>query len=243
MNIRKQGLTTPVSSVSRKKTGRMTVSSRVILAILSAGMLLAFVFPLWNIWLDAPQYPEGLKLNIWLTKITGALPIINELNHYIGMQKIVPESIPELRYMPYIIGALIAFGAVAAITGKKAVLYAFAVTIVVVGVIGTVDFYMWEYDYGHNLDPRAAINIPGMSYQPPVIGSKQLLNFVATSWPSIGGITVIAAALGSIILSIYEWRRKHLKIDAQKRGTAKDAIHHALRHNGQYKTPAARLSA
>ena len=42
-----------------------------------------------------------------------------------------------------------------------------------------VDFYLWEYEYGHNLDPTAPIQVPGMSYQPPLIGYKMLLNFGA----------------------------------------------------------------
>jgi hypothetical protein len=33
-----------------------------------------------------------------------------DLNHYIGMKPIVPESIPELRWMPWILGGLMAGG-------------------------------------------------------------------------------------------------------------------------------------
>jgi len=60
------------------------------------------------------------------------------------------------------------------------------VLLVAAGTVGMVDFYQWEFDYGHNLDPHAIIKIDGMSYQPPLIGSKQLLNFLAHSYPAIG---------------------------------------------------------
>ena len=65
------------------------------------------------------------------------------------------------------------------------------------GRVGLVDFWRWEYDYGHNLDfEHAIIKIPGMNYQPPLIGSKQLLNFTAVSWPDVGGwLAFIAFAL------------------------------------------------
>jgi hypothetical protein len=65
-----------------------------------------------------------------------------------------------------------------------------------------VDFWRWEYDYGHNLDfEHAIIKVPGMTYQPPLIGSKQLLNFTASSWPSLGGIAVgMAFLLGAVAL-------------------------------------------
>ncbi len=55
------------------------------------------------------------------------------------------------------------------------------------GIIAMADFWKWEYNYGHNLNPDAAIIVPGMSYQPPLIGFKQLLNFGAYSIPDIGG--------------------------------------------------------
>jgi copper chaperone NosL len=58
-----------------------------------------------------------------------------------------------------------------------------------------VDFYRWNYNYGHNLDPNAAIQVPGMAYQPPLIGFKQLLNFGAYSIPDLGGWLLIAAGL------------------------------------------------
>jgi copper chaperone NosL len=67
-----------------------------------------------------------------------------------------------------------------------------------------VDFYLWGYDYGHNLDPTAAIVVPGMSYQPPLIGTKQLLNFTAFSGPDIGGWIFLVSALLAIGTLIYE---------------------------------------
>ena len=130
---------------------------------------------------------------IWADQITGEHPqdlhSLNGLNHYIGMKAIVPESIPELRFMPAILAALAVLGlrgrgarsapAAPAWTGLFAVVGALA---------GLADFWRWGYDYGHDLDPTAAIKVPGMSYQPPLLGTKQLLNFQATSWPAPGRV-------------------------------------------------------
>ena len=74
-------------------------------------------------------------------------------------------------------------------------------------VAGLGDFWKWGYEYGHQLDPHAAIKVPGMSYQPPLIGSKQLLNFHATSWPDIGGWIAIAALACVLAVAVLEWRR------------------------------------
>ncbi|MCS7284862.1 MAG: hypothetical protein NZ527_04005, partial [Hydrogenobacter thermophilus] len=68
-------------------------------------------------------------------------------------------------------------------------------TFIALAIIGLADFYKWEYDYGHNLDPSAPIKIPGLAYQPPLIGTKQLLNMTASSFPDIGGYIAIASLL------------------------------------------------
>jgi len=66
-------------------------------------------------------------------------------------------------------------------------------------LFGETELY-WSYDYGHDLDPNAAIKIPGMTYQPPLIGSKQLLNIKATSLPDIGFyISVVSIVLAGYV--------------------------------------------
>jgi len=194
----------------------MTRSTRLLLAAASLGLALVYVLPLWHIGLKAPQYPEGLGLYIAVNRIIGEKPqdlgSINNLNHYIGMKVITPEDIPELRYMPWLVAGLIAAGLAAAASGKRALLYAWVGLFAMGAVAGLVDFYLWGYDYGHNLAPDAIIKIPGMSYQPPLIGSKQLLNFYATSWPAAGGWVLILALLAGVGLSLREWRRSRVPV-------------------------------
>lgn len=149
-----------------------------------------FLFPIWSISLEAPQYPGGITMYIWINKISGDTPHtlqnVNILNHYVGMKSIEPDSIPELKIFPYIIIFMALFGVIAAISRKKKLVMTWMITLIIIGIAGMVDFYMWEYDYGHNLDPTAPIKVPGQAYQPPLIGSKWLLNFKATSLPHIG---------------------------------------------------------
>jgi copper chaperone NosL len=101
----------------------------------------------------------------------------------------VPESIPELRFMPWLIVALAGGLLAIAWRGGRRQLLVWLAVMMAAGALGLWDFWRWEYDYGHNLDlENAVIVVPGMSYQPPLIGSKQLLNFVATAWPGTGAI-------------------------------------------------------
>ena len=80
---------------------------------------------------------------------------------------------------------------------------------------------IWSSSYGGflemgvrlwpNLSPDAAIIVPGMSYQPPLIGFKQLLNFGAYSIPDVGGWIFIAAGLAllsCVVLTSLKTKKK-----------------------------------
>ena len=137
------------------------------------------------------------------------LQSINSLNHYIGMRPIEAQRIPELRYMPWIVAGLIVTGVLVAIVGRRRLLVAWVASFAALGLAGLYDFWRWGYDYGHNLDvENAIIAVPGMTYQPPVIGTKQLLNFTATSWPHVGGVLAgVAFALACAALVVAYRRR------------------------------------
>jgi copper chaperone NosL len=185
--------------------------SRIAIAVSALLMVSAYFVPLWRILMWAPQYPEGLGMHIWINNITGDVKIISALNHYIGMRHIEVSMFPEFKYMIYIVGFIIAFGLLTSLINRRYMLYIYTALILVSAVAALVDFYLWGYDYGHNLDPRAAIVVPGMAYQPPLIGTKQLLNFTAFSGPDIGGWVFMAAgilAVGALVFELYNKRKK-----------------------------------
>lgn len=174
--------------------------------------LLLFVFPLWKITLEAPQYPTPLGMYIHINDFSDANPHdiknINLMNHYVGM-KYIPEAIPEFKIFPIgiisttIIGLLIAFKA-----NYRWYFYWF-VLMVLLSAAGLYDFYLWEHDYGHDLDPKAIMKFTNpdgslMGFQPPLFGSKDILNFRAHSYPQLGafslalgmGLSFVAYLLG-----------------------------------------------
>src|SRR6185295_5394125 len=122
---------------------KMSKVSRVIVAIGSLLLIILFFVPAWSIYLIAPQYPEGLSMQIWLYKITGQVDIINGLNHYIGMKHIEVEMFPEFGFLVYILGFFILFGLVIAITGRRKLLFIYLVVSLIGGVVALVDFYKW----------------------------------------------------------------------------------------------------
>ena len=89
---------------SFSNSNKMKSRSRILILLSAVILAVVYFFPLWWISLEAPQYPDGIKMYIWVNKITGqdenTIQNINILNHYIGMKYIEPDSIPELKYFP-----------------------------------------------------------------------------------------------------------------------------------------------
>jgi len=191
----------------------MKKAPNLLMLAASLLLLLLFAVPLWRITLEAPQYPEGISMYIWINKITGdseyTLQNINILNHYIGMKYIEPDSIPELKYFQYVVVFMVVFGLLSAFSTSKYLKLSWVVLLLVLSGLGVYDFYLWEYDYGHNLSPTAPIKVPGMVYQPPLFGTKMLLNFNAASYPHWGGMALMAAIVAGFIVCWREWSTKN----------------------------------
>lgn len=169
-------------------------------------ILLLFVLPLWNITLEAPQYPEAIGMDIWINKITDHNPNdiknINLMNHYVGM-KDIPTDMAEFDIFPPVIISMAVLGLVFGLVGNKKLYATWFIIMSLLGTAGMYDFYLWEYDYGHNLKENAAIKfmdekgVP-MAYQPPLFGSKKILNFNAISLPMSGAY----ALFGGMFISL-----------------------------------------
>lgn len=168
-------------------------------------VLLMLKFPIWNIYLTAPQYPEGLEMKIWHDTLTGDVHIISALNHYIGMRAISVEMFPEFNYLGTVIIGVAGICFILGLIGRWWSALAYYLVLAIADSLALYDFWRWGYDYGHNLNPDAPIVIPGMAYQPPVIGYKKLLNFEAWSLPDTGGWILMGLTTASLIIVIWEW--------------------------------------
>ncbi len=186
----------------------LSLTNRILLLIAVLTLIPSYFTPLWQISLWAPQYPEGLNMKIWIDHLSGNVDQINGVNHYIGMKHIGVEMFPEFTYLTYVMGAMIGLGFLFFFLGKRWSLYSFLGLLILFGIAILVDMYRWGYEYGHELDPKAAIKVEGMSYQPPLIGYKQLLNFLAYSGPDTGSWILMGGA-GLLMLAVFlDWKGK-----------------------------------
>jgi copper chaperone NosL len=181
--------------------------SRILMTVGSLLLLGLFVFPLWNITLEAPQYPIPLGMDIHINKFVDThefdIKNINLMNHYVGMQYI-PETIPEFKIFPWVIAIMVALGVVIGLKGNYKLFLVWFILMSILGVAGMYDFYLWEYDYGHNLNPKAIMNFKNpdgsvMGFQPPLFGTKYILNFTAHSYPRTGAYFLFIGMLMTFV--------------------------------------------
>lgn len=177
-----------------------------------------FLFPLWNIRLEAPQYPIPLGMDIYINDFADEHPHdiqnINLMNHYVGM-KYIPETIPEFKIFPTVIIVMFVLGLLIGIKGNYKWFMAWFIVMIALAAAGIYDFYLWESDYGHDLDPKAIMKFTNpdgsiMGFQPPLFGSKDILNFRAHSYPQLGAYFLalgIAASFVAYILGRREQKK------------------------------------
>jgi len=186
---------------------KLSLAAKISIFVVIGCIATLWFLPMWRIDLVAPQYPEGLYMNIWIDHLTGDVEIINGLNHYIGMATIHEEDFKEFVYLPIALMSFCAIGLVVLFVNRKSLYYVWTAIFVLLAGVSLYDFWRWEYDYGHNLDPNAPIKVPGMAYQPPLIGYKKMLNFEALSQPDVGGWFFAIAGVVLVGVCFYEWKR------------------------------------
>ena len=141
---------------------------------------------------------------------------INIMNHYVGMKE-VPETIPEMTIFPIVVITMVVLGVLIGWKANYKWFLGWFILMSLLGVAGMYDFYLWEYDYGHSLDPKAIIKFENpdgtpMSYQPPLIGTKDILNFTAHSYPRIAAYLMFLGM--AMTLAAFFIGRKESKEDA-----------------------------
>ena len=168
--------------------------SNYIMIIAALLPMTLFVFPLWKITLEAPQYPTPLGMYIHINDFADVNPHdiknINIMNHYVGM-KYIPDAIPEFKIFPIGIMLTSALGLLIGFKGNYKWFLGWFILMLLLSGAGMYDFYLWEHDYGQNLDPKAIMKFTNpdgtvMGFQPPMFGSKDILNFRAHSYPRLG---------------------------------------------------------
>ena len=182
--------------------------------LIAAGFFVAAaLLPLWEMTLLAPQYPAGLKITAYGTRMMGDLSEVNSLNHYIGAMVIRPDSISELVLFPYALGAIIGallFASVVRCPPALRFLLFLGVWAFPFGLL--VDLQWWLYQFGHELEPDAPMRaLVPEGFTPWVLGHTHIINFDTETgvqvgfWMMVGG-AVVPGAPWAVRWLLASWR-------------------------------------
>jgi hypothetical protein len=183
---------------------------RLLLAAAVLLLLPTYLLPLWKMTMFAPQYPNGLRLDIHSYKLEGGnggqdIKEINLLNHYIGMKDLTTEDFTEFKWMPFVIGMLGLLFLRTLAHGVTRDLLDVAMLYVYFGLFSIWSFGYKLWSYGHNLAPTAAVKVP--PFMPPMFGHRKLANFEVYSYPAAGSYILAAVAVLLVASLVLAWRQ------------------------------------
>ena len=184
--------------------------ARLVLVVLIAPLLLSFLFPLWRISMEAPQYPDGLRMDIYSHALVGGndghdVQEINTLNHYIGMHTITRDELRDLDWLPFGIVAMALLALRAALLGNVRTIIDLSMIAAYISSVAFGRFVYMLWEFGYHLDPKAPVHV--QPFMPAVVGSKKIANFTTHSMPQLGSLLLGAFTLGVWGVTLwYLWR-------------------------------------
>ena len=183
--------------------------ARLLLIALVVPLLLSFAFPLWRISMKAPQYPDGLSMDIYSYQLVGGndghdVQEINTLNHYIGMHTVTREELRDLDWMPFGIVAMALLAMRAALLGNVRAMIDLSMIAAYISLVAFGRFVWMLWEFGHHLDPKAPVKVA--PFMPVVFGSKQIANFMTHSMPQLGSVFLLLFTGGIWCITLwYLW--------------------------------------
>ena len=185
------------------------VGPRALLVVAAGLIVLAYFLPLWNLTMFAPQYPHGLRLDIYSYTMIGGnggqdVREINLLNHYIGMRDLAVEDFTEFKWMPFVLGGLALLYLRAVVLGTVKELVDSTVVFFYFGAFSLWSFAYKLFRYGHDLSPTAAVKVT--PFMPPLFGFQQIANFEVYSYPKAGTYVLLAVVVLLVGALALAWR-------------------------------------
>jgi len=189
----------------RKRLRKQYPVPTILLLTSALCLLVSIFFPYWIMELDAPQYPQGLKVEVFVNKIIGDVGELDLLNHYIGMRSLNEGAAIERNLSVFAIIALcLSIATAVFVHNKWAGLLAFPVLLY--PFIFLFDLFLWLRFFGQNLDSSAPLSSTIDPFTPPLIGSKAVANFIVHTSVSIG-FYIACIAVVFVVLGLFFHRK------------------------------------
>ena len=182
-----------------------------ILFIVAAIVLVVSIFmPVWSLRLEAPQYPDGLIVEVYVNHMEGDVREIDGLNHYIGMRPLGEAaqlektlSIAAIAVVSTLLmAAIFIHNRWAGLLSLPAILYP--------GIF-MLDLFLWLRHFGLNLDPTAALSSSVDPFVPPLIGTRKIANFVTHGSVDTGFYLAVTCAV-LVLVALVLHRRVYSRL-------------------------------
>ncbi|NOZ28163.1 MAG: cytochrome C [Chloroflexi bacterium] len=179
----------------------------VFLGLAAFCLLVSIFVPYWRLKLLAPQYPDGLEVQVYVNRMTGDVKEIDGLNHYIGMRPL-EEAAQLERSLSIFAIAVISLLVIAAIYVHNQWAALLSLPALLFPAIFLGDLYFWLRHFGQNLDPSAPLSNAIEPFVPPVLGEGKIGQFQTIA--SVDrGFYLAALASFLILLGLYFHRRAY----------------------------------
>jgi len=190
------------------------------LLMLAALLLMTSIFlPYWSMTMFAPQYPKGLRVDVYVNQLEGDVREIDALNHYLGMPPLdeggqLERSVSVLALVTLgllLIGGVFVHNQWAGVLALPALLYP---------VIFLADLWYILYTYGHSIDPQSALGGAIDPFTPPLFGEGNIGQFLTVARPELG-LWLAFLAVVVVVIGLWFHRAAYKPIvDARRRRAA-----------------------
>ncbi|OYR45208.1 hypothetical protein [Halorubrum sp. Eb13] len=183
---------------------RLTELRRALPLTAAVLFVAALAVPVWEIAFEAPQYPDGLLVELYAyPRLGGDFAEVQALNHYVGFYypdpvfvdpnyAVHPDAIaaPEWILGPVLFLAVAAAGVFVAVAPTERKLrygllgQLVGATVAFVGTFAIVQYRL--YQAGHALGEDAPV-VGVAEFTPPLLGGYEIANISGVAWFGHGG--------------------------------------------------------
>jgi len=148
-------------------------------------LVISIFLPYWSMTMFAPQYPRGLKVDVYVNQLTGDVREIDSLNHYLGMPPLDEGGQLERSVSAVAITALgLLLLAGVFVHNKWAAILALPALLFPLIFLADLAFIL--YQYGHSIDPQSPLGGAIDPFMPPLFGEGLIGQFRTVASAEMG---------------------------------------------------------
>jgi copper chaperone NosL len=199
------------------------------LLMLGALLLIISIFlPYWSMTMQAPQYPRGLRVEVFVNRLEGDMREIDSLNHYLGMPSLDEGGQLERTLSIYAIVSL-ALMLMAGVFVHNRWAGVLALPLLGYPIVFLADLWWILYTYGQSIDPTSPLGSAIEPFVPPLLGEGVIGQFRTVASLEIG-FYIVLVAVAVVLAGLWTHRAAYKPIvDARQKAARSDAANSAAR--------------